>query len=158
MLFFMWLDRKKDSEKSRREGFAMGLFAGLLTLTRGVFALYAPFLIGAFLLRRRFHVSVWFIVFLMVGWMIPIGSWTIYNWTRYRLFIPITVQTGNMLYDGLSFDNQDRVARITAKPIEIKKTRPQELLRSRPLLRKESGRFYCRPSLQVRENRRDQSF
>jgi hypothetical protein len=90
----------------------MGLFGGALSLTRSVFAIYLPFLaIALFIQSRRWKKPLFMIVWLCVGWVLPIVGRTVSNWTLYHKFIPLTAQGGQDLLLGTARYVEDRTAR-----------------------------------------------
>jgi 4-amino-4-deoxy-L-arabinose transferase-like glycosyltransferase len=108
VLFFMGLFKCCQSG-TWKTMLLLGVFGGLLSLTRSAFVIYLPFLCLALIIQNYLKKrSVFVVALLMIGWMLPISMWAISNWVRYQKFIPLTVQSGQGLYFGLARSGEER--------------------------------------------------
>ncbi len=104
--FLAWLGAW--SRGSLRDAALAGLFGGLASLTRGVMLPFGGVLAAAAFLRRRERKN-WALLIALCGgvWAAVVAPWTLRNFVRYERFIPISVQGGWNLYEGLTVDQED---------------------------------------------------
>jgi 4-amino-4-deoxy-L-arabinose transferase-like glycosyltransferase len=144
LLTFCILYRALDSEDADRRAFWTGIVAAFTSLCRGIFLGFSPWLALALVLMRRQR----FVVFLALGWAVPISLWTIRNYHYYGEPIAVSSQAGWNMYEGFTLD------------LEALKTRPYEMseeLKARgisdPL---EINRYFAKKTkLWVREHPRE---
>lgn len=112
LIFFIFMYSIKINEFWK--WILLGFIGGILSLTRGIFLIYLPFLLITSLgnLSKNNKLPK---LLITSFWLIPIVLWGTRNYLLYHEFIPITVQAGNMLYDGLTSNNEDRIERMKKK-------------------------------------------
>lgn len=105
LLFFIGLVERWDGA-GHLEAAAYGIFAGVVNLARSVFIIYSPFVFGYFIFRAMRLKKKGFvkIIIFSIGWTLPICAWTYRNWKTFHEFIPLTVQSGEGLFLGLTID------------------------------------------------------
>lgn len=98
-VFYIYKMREKLTYRNMS---IIGAIAAILTLTKGIFILFLPFLFIVILLTTYRHFKlkdvikkfiVAFIVFL-----IPITGWTYRNYKVYHAFVPVSTQSGYAFY------------------------------------------------------------
>jgi len=106
----LWTLASKTSDVKRQAvlGAAGGVLAGIATLMRPSWLLFAPFAIAVglcvipWLAERQFRRHVWVGGWMIVGLATTMMPWWIRNWQVTGGFVPTTLQVGESLYDGLS--------------------------------------------------------
>lgn len=111
LLFFLLLDAALDSQ-NLRQAVAVGVAGAAASLCRGVFLAYAPFLGMALLGMRRMRL----LMFLALGWVIPILFWTVRNYHYYGAFVPVSTQSGWNMYEGFTLDLEE----LRERPIRMR--------------------------------------
>lgn len=110
MGFFLWLYRclpQGGANPSAASFLGLGLWGGLSSLCRSVFAAYPAALgpaLWAMLGARRAALAF---AALAIGWLSPIGAWTARNWALYHEVIPISAQGGHTLWEGFTLDREE---------------------------------------------------
>ncbi|MFC1679426.1 hypothetical protein ACFL2T_04375 [Elusimicrobiota bacterium] len=110
MLFFLAVLRIGTRPATATSVLMVGLFGGVLTMTRSAFALYPFFLCAAILLAERGRGRAWLWLVVFVGWGVPISLWTTRNYVRYGEFVPLTINSGWSRWEGFTLD-RDTVRR-----------------------------------------------
>lgn len=115
LLFFWALSRIGFSPRSPWPILGLGLFAGLLSLTRSAMAFYPIFLVATILYLRRKDARRWMWILIFAGWAAPICLWTARNYTRYHAIIPLTTNGGWNLWEGFTLDPEE----VSRRPYEM---------------------------------------
>lgn len=79
-----------------------GVFLGIATLTRTA-TLVLPFLLLLFVLYRLIRRKTGYLtltLYLLVGFLITIGGWTIRNYAASKSFVPVSINGGKSLFQG----------------------------------------------------------
>ena len=108
--FFLALSRALDAD-SRRLAFWAGLAGAVTSLCRGVLLGFTPWLALSLALMRKRRL----VVFLALGWAVPISLWTVRNYHYYGELVAVSSQAGWNMYEGFTLD------------LEALKTRPYEM-------------------------------
>ncbi|MBI4376035.1 MAG: glycosyltransferase family 39 protein [Elusimicrobia bacterium] len=95
---------------------AAGLVGGLASLTRGVMLPFGGFLAVISLLRSG-EQPRWAALVAACGlaWALAVAPWTVRNWVRFDRFIPVSLQSGWNLWEGMAVDPQE----LKARPLQM---------------------------------------
>lgn len=114
-LFFLGVDFV-GPEPRKADVFGLGLFGGVLMLTRSVVAAYPPFLVAAALLARRSWKAapVWLLLF--AGWAVAPTLWGLRNVRVHDQFIPLATNGGWTMWEGFTLDREE----VRRRPYEMR--------------------------------------
>ena len=114
-LFFLGVD-VVGREPGKAGAALLGLFGGVLTLTRSVVAVYPAFLAAAALWSRRSvrGAPVWLLLF--AGWAVAPAAWGVRNIFVHGQFIPIATNGGWTMWEGFTVDREE----VRRRPFEMR--------------------------------------
>lgn len=106
LLFFVLLQRASSPPRPST-AVGLGLWGGVLTLTRSVFLVYPLFLLAALLLPRWRERRMWLWSLILLGWAIPIALWGARNVWKHGQFIPLATNGGWNMWEGFTLDREE---------------------------------------------------
>lgn len=111
LAFFLAWTRAWEKGSSQYAALA-GLFGGLASLTRGVMLPYGPALALAACVAPK-KPRRWVLLVMVCGaaWAATVAPWTLRNWIRFERFVPVSLQGGWNLWEGLTDDPVEHARR-----------------------------------------------
>ncbi|MEK7234527.1 MAG: glycosyltransferase family 39 protein [Elusimicrobiota bacterium] len=143
LAFFLGLFALWDKPLSWRH-MALGLWGGLCVSCRSVFGAFPAFLFGAVWRSKGFLRASLFCLLLAPGWFLPSAVWTVRNYQKYGVFIPLSGQMGWTLYEGFTLDRET----VRDHPMQMAAEAKQMDVGSRDI----GTYFFAKWKVYVREN------
>lgn len=101
--------------------FGAGSLLGLTTLCRGVTLQWPIFMLAVLMLssQRWWWLRRW--VFVVAGMAVVMAPWTIRNYQRFQVFLPVATGSGDVFWTGnyLGFDGEYRYEQTQKKLLEV---------------------------------------